>query len=225
MTRRQQYVILGEVFPRKGDLRDRIRAILHSYLYGQTLSAEHQAFMLEVLQNHPDYLGKVRGGVEYITTRLNPVYGQPEFYLHRVDGTGTEFSFEKCLRPNSALQEFKRACRVAIADDIIEFKLRQFRENAALTCPFTGELLTLDTAHVDHAPPKTFDVIVHQFIDSLGFDVDTVAVTGNGEDGETCRYFTEDSFRVLWVNYHRREATLRVVSKIANLSYIKRGAV
>lgn len=224
MAKRMKYEIAGQLFNKKDELREYIRNILHTYSKGDELSKLHVEFMTEVLERHPQAADKIGVGIETMAIRLNPVYGQKEFYLIRLDGTSTDFSFERCLTPRTALADFKSACRVAIVPDVLAFKNGFWdRQGAApFHCPFTNEELFFDSCHIDHQPPNTFDQIVMSFIREYGIDVNAQELDGAKMDNSFQLRIANPMIEKQFIQYHKEKATLRVVSKTANLSIIKR---
>lgn len=208
-----------EVFATKAALTRRVRTILHGGVVGRTLDDEEHAFMLALLARHPDVEEKIGAGVAsfYIGTPLFRVRG---FLLRRVDGTQTDFSFLHCITPRTNRADFVAACRRAIADQVVAAREAQFGSDSQLLCPILGIHVTRESSHVDHAPPWTFDVIVDAFVTAEDLDPDRVGVGGFG-DGETERVLTDVALLARWCEFHRARATLRVVSKKANLSALR----
>ena len=207
---------------RKKRLKKKIRQILHAYEPEKPLDAKDFKFMRDVLTMHPSSDIKIRCGVAVIFVRRNQRFRKnKEFWLRRLDDSETDFSFLECLKPTSPLKKFKIAARATIADDVIAF--RQQHLNASSFCPFTGQQLTRENVHVDHAPPETFDKIVNQFIEENTIDICAVELTGE-YDGEIGDQFVDFKLKEAFRKYHNERATLRLVSRNANLSHVRTGA-
>jgi len=113
MSKRESYKIAGEIFSTKLALQERIKEILYRYQDGQYLSNNDFEFMLQVLKRHPNF--EIKIGVKAFFVRQNPVYKNTRcFWLVRFDGSGTDFSYQECLKPTSPEKKFFNACRVAI---------------------------------------------------------------------------------------------------------------
>jgi len=216
-----KYNIHGLFFGTKKALLEYIRALRDRYADFQPLNAADFAFMLALLQNHESAEIKIGCGVAGMYIRRDP-YGSRCFWLRRVDGTQTDFSFHLCLRPQSKLDEFKAACRQIVALEIIQFKRQFFADNHGdYRCPFTGELLQPGAeAHVDHAPPNTFDAIFKGFVAAHGIDIDAVEFVGS-TDGRIGSELVDKQLAQDFLDYHNARAELRVISKTANLSLVK----
>jgi hypothetical protein len=87
-----------------------------------------------------------------------------------------------------------------------------------MACPITGELVSRETCHIDHAPPWTFDAMVSEFAVGRGL-LDEVEPTA---DGRTTTRFRDGALSRAFAEFHRGLASLRVVSRKANLGVLRR---
>lgn len=123
MSKRKVFVIGSETFVTQGALKKRIQEILRQYKNEQELSNHDFLFMLEVLKNHPNYNIKNGIGIKKIFVRQNPVYKNTRgFWLSRLDGSETDFSYLECLTETKHEKKFLNACRVAIEPYTQEYK-------------------------------------------------------------------------------------------------------
>jgi hypothetical protein len=211
------------VSPTQNEMRERIRKILYSYPEGIPLAAGDREFMLGILGNHPTAEAKIGCGVASIVVRINPVFRQQRgFWVVRKDGSETDFSFEKCLRHPAPEQRLKAAARVAVAPSVIRFKRDFFNAYPVAFCPVTGEPLGPGDCHIDHAPPMTFEAILARFLEESGLTSEQIKVSGPGQDGRIGCEIEDPEIRGKFILFHDRVASLRVVSKRANLSDVKK---
>jgi hypothetical protein len=196
----------------KTQIRSRCQSILHSAPLGSPLREEDDCYLREILPHHPDAAEKIGAGIAHIEVRANG-WGGRTFWIVRADGTETDFSFESCLTPPTPFQELYRACRTAVVPSILAAKNAIFDTTPTVTCPVTGEQITRETAHLDHANPWPFDAIVAAFIKSL------VEPT---RDGDLETRFRDPAFAERFRHFHDERASLRAVSRWANLSVLKR---
>jgi hypothetical protein len=213
--------INGQQFKTKQQLRERIRALRDSYANNLPISQADLHFMLDLLKRHESAAIKVGCGIKEMFVRKN--MNNRGFWLRRTDGSETDFSFEMCLRDNAEPQsmKFKEACRSAIKDEIAAFKSSLFARTKCEICPINGQPITISNAHVDHAPPWTFEKIVESFIAENGILVDAVETNCN-DDGVVVNEMRDKQLAARFVAHHNQRAHLRVVSKDANLGAIKR---
>jgi hypothetical protein len=141
----------------------------------------------------------------------------------RVDGSETDFSYSECLLPASIETKVQRAFRVAIEPDVFKFKQSFFDGygDGCPVCPFTGEPLTFVGAHVDHAPPGTFRQLFNEFLSFAGCNVHEIQLREE-EDNSFQEKLIDQKLKDAWVQFHRERAQLRVVSRTANLSLLRR---
>ena len=220
------YIVGEEVFRTKNDVTKRVRDILHAYRLGQMLGSDHFTFILDLLRNHPRATEKIGCGVSAITVEQNPRYRNGRgFLVSRSDGTTTDFSYNKCITPVTAIQYFSHACREVVSGQIQAYKKGYFDEYAneqgLVQCPITREWVNKELAHVDHIQPQTFQMLVDTFIKERRIDRNTVEYRGL-EDGAIGREFADEELAAAWAEYHRKNAKLQVISRTANLSIVKR---
>ena len=83
------------------------------------ISVEDKPFLFELIKNHPDYDLKAGCGIsDFFIKRTQ--WNNNGFYIKRLDGTETDFSYLVCLNPRTKLQKIKTACRSAIAEDMMK---------------------------------------------------------------------------------------------------------
>lgn len=203
-------------FASKRDAAEHVRSILYGYRPGETVSSEHAVFLADLLDAHPDRAAKFGPGVMSFQVEWN--MGTPGFWLTRVDGTRTDFSYIKCLTPPTELARVKAAFRTEVRDQVTNFKFRAFEACPSPACPFTGERLSFGRCHVDHDPP--FDELLATFAGLNGLELQHVQL-GPSVDGGMWIRLADRRLAGLWHAYHRDNAGLRVVSIRANLSILR----
>jgi hypothetical protein len=209
---RSEYIVLDNYFITQKELKEYIKSILYKYPLGELLDGYDFEFMMDVLSRHQNYDEKIGCGVDAIRVVRESQWGTRHFEILRIDGSSIDFGYDKCLRPETQLTKFKRACRNAVEEQVREFKNRFFEKNREVKCPITGTYLTYNNAHVDHEYPKTFDQIVYDFIKEKNIDVNSVVIKG-----ELVKQLKDKRLEEEFAQYHRANANLRVISKSANL--------
>ncbi len=221
MGKREAITIGAVFFKTKKDLTLYVQGILRVYRPGDQVSVEHAAFLYALLCRHPNCQEKTGRGIAGFKVQKT-IYGNAGFVIVRSDGTETDFSFMRCITPRSQIADFKQACRNMVHGQVWAFKISAFTYCATIKCPVTGEDVTVANAHVDHEPPHTFDNLVSRFCEAIQVNPETVEICGYS-DGEMEKWFADEELRKAWQEFHRRNAVLRIVSKQANLSIIKKG--
>lgn len=201
----------------KKPLAARCKLILNWSLAGVPLDPDDDAFLRDLIERHPEAAQKIGAGISHFEVRRNEWNGRT-FWLVRVDGTATDFSYVSCLTPPTPRTDFLKACRTAAVPSVIEAKNRIFDRVPSVNCPVSGEAITRETAHIDHAPPWTFKAISYAFEATLP-ELPGVEPTA---DGETVTRFADPSVADAFRAFHDERAVLRAVSRTANLSILNR---
>jgi len=169
---------------------------------------------------------KIGNGVDSFFRRRNTGdgYSTPGFWVRRVDGSETDFSYLAAVRgaPKSNAQEFYDACRAAVAADLKAAKARHFKtygdELGRVPCELTDELITIESAHIDHAYP-TFGQLVLSFRAARGWQHEvrpgTVTVPA---DSQTTTTFVDPAVVAAFRQFHHGAAILRIVARTRNLA-------
>jgi hypothetical protein len=222
---RRCHLVNGTRFTSQKEIVNHARDILRRNPPGARLYGQDFGFIHALLQKHPRAREKISPGVRGIRVDLNPVWkGQPMFVVVRTNGTETDFSYRKCIRPPSPIKHFQTACRTAVVDDILEFKKRHFLEHAdeagQVLCPLTERLLSWDEVHVDHMPPQTFCQIVAAFIEQGEIDAQQVAIKGF-DDGDILKRFADDGLAESFRAFHASVAQLRIIDATEHIRLSK----
>lgn len=220
---RVQMIVDGEIFPSKKKLIERCQQILHGFKINETLPDSETKFLTSLIENyHPEAELKIGCGIRRMWAGLNE-YGGVGFYLQRHDGSSTDWSFMKSINNPSKWHDFHAACRNAIMDQTISYKLQRFQESDSIRCCLTGEELFLETSHVDHVPPKTFEALLKAFLQTTGIDYNNVLIDPTYDNKVGC-WLSDKNFAKQWSDFHRANSVFRLVSRTGNLSHSKREA-
>lgn len=212
------YILGNRSFKTKSAIIDHAKHIKDTRPIGQDLIGDDLDFMYSLLGWHSEFAIKVGVGIQSITIRPNPSFGQREFYLWRIDGSGTDFSYKQCVNPSTPEANFRAACRNEISQDIMTFVRSNYPQG--MRCPITGQRLTASEFHVDHAPPNTFAHLVYQWLTVNRYDWTAITIAGRGVDNCYRLQFADGYLRTDWRVFHHDHAHLRLVSKDANLRII-----
>jgi hypothetical protein len=211
-----EYEIGGKYFSSKQAIVKHTQQILKDATPGEVLQGDNRAFLIGLIECHPRAKDKIGVGIKHIIARVDPVWKKSkQFLIIRYDGSNIDFSYKKCLYGEiSPLEYFRSACRTAIAPDIISFKIVYL--TPAATCPYFGEPLTKDNAHVDHVKPRVFNWIVDQFMEIEGISLGKCEVVGDVQ-----KRFLDKSVNDKFRRFHNVVAQLELVSERANQTCCK----
>jgi hypothetical protein len=184
--------------------------------------SERHHCLLDLISKHPEAEHKIGVGVDRFEIRLNPIFkNQNTFYLIRVNGTSTDFSFRSCItgRKKTAWALFCDAARNAVADQILVFKSSAFMEVDRPACGITGNPVLWNNCHVDHV--VEFSELIRKFVEQNGIDVSSAVKPSS--DMQIVAEFISDDLRRKWCEYHRTFAELRLTTPEANLARSTKG--
>jgi len=219
----RQPVEIGDLtFASKKDAKAFFREMLGRYTDGQTIESGDAIHLEALIERHPEAEHKIGCGVKRF---YRDATDQPTscFWIERTDGSCTDFSFHSCvdMKGKSLYQEFSEACREAVRQELIAAKGRHFKAHAdstgRLACDVTGEMIGIDEAHLDHAKPMTFQVIVATFCAAHEIKI-SPHLLSRPSDAQFVTTFADLAIAERFRQYHRRVAVLRIVKAKKNLS-------
>jgi hypothetical protein len=220
------YQIAGTEYKTKKDITLKCRDICKAA--GVVSSQDNQSFLLNLLQYHHDWDSKRGEGIDEIQVLRNPEYpGQNTIYLRRVDQSVIDISWTQAVHDiptgrfklPQRVRDFKAAARADIKDQIQAF--RESSLSGEAVCAISGERLSPDNVHVDHAPPKTFDALLYSFCSANRINPANVDV---GSRGGLVPFIADHGVCEAWQDFHSTNAQLRLTTVSANLRQ-KRPAV
>jgi hypothetical protein len=211
-------VIVGEhAFATQTAAREACRALIYGNL--GPLDGERLAFARDLLDCYPRRDIKIGRGVAAIEVRVKPVFPSKRgLWAVREDGTVTDFSFNECLKPADHRHRVLRAMRVAVTEQILDHKQRQFTGSSRVVCAVTGEPLTYRHCHVDHHDPTFYEMAGAFVADEGGWDAMRL---GESADGVIGVQLADSDQQARWSAYHRQLAHLRLVTPLSNLSTLR----
>lgn len=204
-------------FKSKKSAKDYIRALINRCEMDKDLEGEDLSFVLSLLEYHHEYLYKRGVGIASIYVSSPPVYSSRCFYIKRLDGSTTDFSWITCIDGENLKKDVLEAFRTAIKYQIDDFRAKELR--VTTHCPYTGEALTAKHCHVDHVYPNTFINLVEEFV--WPFNLQDVRITPSS-DNQYCSELADPLERSQWQAFHLKHAKLRLLSPTGNLSHAKK---
>lgn len=221
-------ICLGDhTFTSKQDARKFIRFILRcpeywsEYIqltkFGDCSKDSLHGFMLALLDRHPESITMIGVGVKYFYVAKSE-HGTPCFWLKRINGTKTDFSYLSCLsgKAVNVNKQVSQAFRLAVKDQLRRSKERFFQKYGdSVECEVSEVTLYRDTCHMDHMYPLTFEVLVRTFLAARNIKYSPLLIEAPRDGGSHYILKNKDlasSFR----RFHKAVAVLRIVSPEAN---------
>ena len=213
-------VVGDEQFASKAALQRRVQEILRQGL--REIVGDDAKFLRSLFDRHPSAVEKYGVGISRIrAVRVLP-FGTIGFEIERLDGTRTDISYKECLTPSKPSFWFSQSCRTAVVDQIQAAKQLAFSTAPEIACPVHGTPITWESCQVHHEAPWEFEAIVAAFLAARAISPDTVEYAGG--DNVTASSFVDAALAQDFADFHRARAVLRVVSKRANQSTLRRAA-
>lgn len=220
---RMSYVLGDEIFTRKEDIRIRCRNIMSSIKDGQLVNPADKAFLVSLFRFHGAWKSKSSDGISGITATTTAIYGARCFVILRKDGKEFCVSYRHAIKSipsgsstklkSQRIAHFKEAARMAIRNQIDQFRNSILSDHKELYCPITGDSLWDVQINVDHEPPLTFNQLLFDFCKEKHIDPDKVRLDHAGG----VRTILDDYVYYEWVDYHKQHSKLRLVSQSGNL--------
>ena len=170
-----------------------------------------------ILKKHRWYKQKVGAGSYCISVDTSYEYKTRGFYIHRSDGTKTDFSFYECIYPTKVFkQDFIKAARAAIAVDITATKLTYFDNVSFPICPLCEKSISIDNSHADHFPIKFKDLLKDFITENNIKDFEKITEPDSWDNVIGCE-ITDEKIKFSWIYYHMKNAKLRMICPECNL--------
>ncbi len=201
--------------------KEELTKICRFILYNTDVVVEkkYSKFLIEnVFNRHPNWVHKRGVGIKHIEVRNNK-YNQKSFYIVRTDGSETDISFVKSITYPNKISRIMRACRTSVLPEILKI-----RNNIKLpfVCPITGETINdKHLIHIDHYD-LTFEDLFYKWLDGKNIDELYEKTLKSKEDNNIEPYFDDDEINKDFLEFHNNHTHLRVVSKTANLSILRK---
>lgn len=232
-------------FKFKKDAIAHYRAILNSYIFGQSLSDSHFYEFIDLL-NYDNIDSSIDlelskevevETVKDLETIESNESDEEELLIVDIKVSKVQFStkcFEVFYNDQTSCyvsylmilnnthytpeKRFLVACRASIHNDIRSVKQEYFDKNSIkgqVKCQETGILSTWTELVVDHRQPNTFSIIVDRFKEVNKIDLNVIEYTSNDQNHIV---FQDNNISESFKKYHREKANLRIVRAECNSS-------
>ncbi|WKD35911.1 DUF3223 domain-containing protein [Streptomyces xanthophaeus] len=189
------------------------------YRYGEVVAESDEEFLRDLITRHPDYEEKAGAGVGgFVVVRTE--WNNRGLVLVRIDGSEIDISWQECLRATPHAQQVRGCLRRAIKDQVITHVTEAFR-HGPVVCEVTGDSVSSpQQADVDHCQPA-FEELAQSFIQENG-GLEAFVIAPDHAAGFSVAELENPALVRDWQEYHRKHATLRVVTRHANRSILRR---
>jgi hypothetical protein len=214
-------VIASLQFPTKKLAKEFFREIRDRYADGCRIGDEDDRYLRDMVAIHPEAETKIGCGISHFTVETEVLFGRTRhFMIHRIDGSSTDVSFLSAIDGRNERRDRLEALRRGIENQIVLFKQSALFAAGPKICPLRGVPITEDAYHVDHTPPRTFIRLVDEWLAQEFLRIEDVEITPPS-DNQIVTEMTADDQKRSWQDYHRENASLRLLSPLGNLSDAK----
>jgi hypothetical protein len=171
--------------------------------------------LIELVKKHPEAEEKIGCGISYFFVG-KAAYGTKCFFIKRLDGTSTDFSYITSVKAKSKTikQSFIDALRLISTEQTRQFKKEAFK-NGPVFCEISKQPLTLETCHVDHEYPNTFENIVRAFMSQVEWSERDIS---KPSDNQFVTTIVNEELAEKFRWYHEKSSNLRLLASSVNLS-------
>ncbi|MFE6841107.1 DUF3223 domain-containing protein [Streptomyces sp. NPDC057686] len=218
---RLEYRINGEHFRTQKALRERIQGIMNSYRYDEVVGEADEEFLRDLITLHPDYEEKAGVGVGgFVVVRTE--WNNRGLMLVRIDGSDIDISWQDCLKATPHARQVDGCLRRAVKPQVLAVLTEAFA-HGPVVCGITGDSIASPReADVDHYLPE-FKELASSFIQEHG-GLEAFVIAPDKAAGFSVAELENAALVTDWQDYHRKHANLRIVTKHANRSILRRKA-
>jgi hypothetical protein len=207
-------------FPTKSSAEAYIREVLARWKGQPFISGDDARFAEALLALHPRQKLIIDCGLKHIKVQEIDK-GYLRFLAVRIDSSIRDFSWRNCLSPKSQRSQVMSICRSVVDPQIVQFRNEFWSARKTAHCPITYQTMTIRDSDVDHAPPNTFAVLVEKWLAVIRSDFELIEIEYRSGYEERSA-FQDRWLEGDWADYHSQFASLRVVSRLANRSILRR---
>lgn len=214
---RKPIEFLGKIYKTQGEFEAFVKNIIYKDIGIcsdiKNIYPSHYITLLEILKRHPNFMSKTKNmsNIKIIRDTLNAT--ALKIMIVNNDASEIDISWKCAItgKTKGDKHDLMSAMRSSIDDQIYQFKISNEEK-----CVFCGNV---DKLHVDHI--IQFDEIAYNFINIM--EDEKINIPNNfGETNDSThrRCFLEIDyiFNNKWIDYHYKNASLRILCQKCNLT-------
>ena len=217
---RKPIEFLGKIYKTQGEFRTFVKNVIYKDIGIcsdiKNKYPSHYITLLEILKRHPDFIHKTKNmsNIKILRDKLNTT--ALKTMIVNIDASEIDISWDCAItgKTKGGKYDLMSAMRSSIDEQKYHFKLSN--EGPCVLCG------NVDKLHVDHI--NYFDDIAYNFITIMEDEKINIPNNfGDTNDDTHRRCFLEiDSvFKNKWVDYHYKNASLRILCQKCNLTRAK----
>jgi Protein of unknown function (DUF3223) len=217
-TRKRLWVIGPRTFRTQAEAYRGVQQLIATHANQGPIEGEDALVLAALVARHPQAAEKIGPGIAYFYVCTDPDWPKSsQLRLVHCDGSVAVISWNACLQRRPRHHHVNEALRRAVDAQVRAARWAAFvNPTGRCQCPYTGAVLTIDSAHVDHAPPGEFALLVKAWLAHAGLTFQDI-LTSPAVPPQTGHRMADRQQRLAWEDFHRRYARLQVISPEANL--------
>lgn len=211
---------LGKIYKTQGEFEAFVKNVIYNDIGIcndiKNIYPSHYITLLEILKRHPKYICKTKNmsNLKIIRDTLNAT--ALKIMIINIDSSEIDISWKCAItgKTKGDKYDLMSAMRSTIDEQIYQFKISN--EGPCVLCGNTDKL------HVDHI--IHFDEIAYNFITIMEDEnINIPNNFGDTNDSTHRRCFLEidSDFKNKWIDYHYKNASLRILCQKCNLTRTK----
>jgi hypothetical protein len=201
-----KYVIGGEQFSAKADVRQRGQQILKDTQVGAWVTGKDFKFLKHLLEGYRAARGRAPLGIVGVDVERNSIGCWKGFRAHYEDGTAGDISYINAANALGGYDvhpaQVKAAMRQAVEPQIVEFRYSEIARGADPDFAMSAE--------VDHRPPNEFAGIVEGFLKACNASLAEIELEKRpGFRGS----FLPEPWSSRFEEFHREHAVVKLLTE------------
>ena len=214
---RNPIILLGNTYKTQGEFKAYVKNLIYNDIGIcndiKNIYPSHYITLFEILKRHQEFDSKTRNmsNIKIITNKLNK--NALETIIINTDGSEIDISWIRAItgNPKKNDSDLMEAFRSSIVEQLIQFK----NDNEDL-CVFCHNTYKLHVDHITH-----FEELVLNFISIMkqqNINIPNTFADINDGSNRKCFLEIDDNFKNEWVDYHSKNASLRILCQNCNLT-------
>ena len=213
----------GKSFSSKAACLKYFKDLLNANPRGTKVPDQHFSDLHSLFVRNPDYQEKVGSGVDHFIVDKSPDWPTNCFYVVRRDGTRTDFSYKASVDGQEIpfKARVSSAFRYTVYEELVELKALAIKErllpNGKIICDATGQEIETHEAELDHQPPKTFQVLLDDYLKAHALTYAEIPLS-SPKDNQSAYSITDLDLVEDFQRYHREAGSFRIIQAAYNRS-------
>jgi 5-methylcytosine-specific restriction endonuclease McrA len=220
MPKKNIIIFLEKTYKTQGEFETFVKNIIYNDIGIcndiKNKNPHHYNILIEILKRHPDFFSKTQNmyNIKIIEDTLNKKAFK--IIIINKDSSEIDISWKVAITGKSKgyKHDLMSAMRSSISEQILIF--RRYNEAKCVLCPNTENLQVDHIIHFDEIALNFINIMERKNIPKPNIFGDT-----NDNTHRKCFLKIDENFKNEWVDYHYKNASLRILCQNCNLTRTK----